>query len=122
MEANIRHTARLARLAVSEEDVRRLTPQFERILAAFEELAALELQAGDDSDRPWNEALLPRATRLRADEEQTSLALDELLRHAPEAHAGFYGVPKTVESPASNRSDEPEGRDASSDATSPPGE
>jgi len=88
----IRRTAALARLALGEDELTRLAPQFARILEAFQHLARAPAPAAEDqiADAP------PRA---RADEPAPSLAREALLSQAPAAEDGFYLVPKTVEAP-----------------------
>ena len=87
----IRRTAALARLALGEDELARLAPQFARILEAFQHLARAPAPPAEDEAAP--------SARARADEPAPSLAREALLSQAPAAEDGFYLVPKTVESP-----------------------
>ena len=88
--AVVRHTARLARLAVEPDEEQRLAAQFGRILAAFRSLSELDL--GDSPSDPPQAA----ASAARPDETRPSLAPDELLGPAPERVDDFFSVPKTI--------------------------
>jgi len=89
----VRATARLARLAVDDEEATRLAGEFARILSAFRVLAEAEL---DEADEPVGPPPVP-AARLRADEPRPSLPPEDVLAGAPRARDGFYVVPRTVE-------------------------
>jgi len=87
----VKKIAQLARLEVSNDEARRLAPQFARILEHFQTLAQLELPDVEP---------MAGATGLsnvqRADEPRPSLDRDELLAAAPDRRDDFYGVPKTI--------------------------
>jgi aspartyl/glutamyl-tRNA(Asn/Gln) amidotransferase C subunit len=84
----VRTLARLARLALTAEEERRLAPDLQRILAAFEVLARHAAVA----------APVPPsgAARTRGDEPQPSMPRAELLAAASATADGFFSVPKTV--------------------------
>lgn len=87
--AALRDLARLARLALSEEELRRFAPELERILEAFQVLAR---------HAPPGPPLAPElpAAWSRADEPLPSLAREALLASASTSEDGFFAVPKTV--------------------------
>jgi aspartyl-tRNA(Asn)/glutamyl-tRNA(Gln) amidotransferase subunit C len=89
----IRATARLARLALDEEELRALAPELGRILAAFEVLARFTAAAPAPEDAPPPAAA---GGRTRGDMPQPSLPREEILAAAPSSEDGFFAVPKTV--------------------------
>lgn len=89
-EDQVRQAARLARLHLDEEQVRRLAPQFERILSAFGELDRLSLPEPLAAETSAPAALRPDTPRAEAFDTEL------LLEQAPERIDRFFGVPKTV--------------------------
>ncbi|MSR63282.1 MAG: Asp-tRNA(Asn)/Glu-tRNA(Gln) amidotransferase subunit GatC [Planctomycetes bacterium] len=84
----LRKLASLARVRLEDDELRRLAPEFERILEAFGTLARADL--GTPAEAPE----LP--AHARADEPLPSLGRDALLAGAPQADEGFFVVPKTI--------------------------
>jgi aspartyl-tRNA(Asn)/glutamyl-tRNA(Gln) amidotransferase subunit C len=82
------HVARLARLALTEEEVERLGAQLSAILEAVGKVAELELDDVEPTAHPlevvnvWTE-----------DEPRPSLPVEEALANAPDREAGFFRVP-----------------------------
>jgi aspartyl-tRNA(Asn)/glutamyl-tRNA(Gln) amidotransferase subunit C len=92
----VRKLAHLARLALSEEELRRLAPELERILEAFAVLArhpGVPATAVPGAGEGTSE---PAAGRAREDQPQPSLPRAELLAAAGASSDGFFAVPKTV--------------------------
>jgi aspartyl-tRNA(Asn)/glutamyl-tRNA(Gln) amidotransferase subunit C len=87
----VRKVAALARLKVAPDEELRLAQQFGRILAAFHELAELDVAGAPEMAAPVRGAAV-----LRADEARASLPRERLLGGAPEREGEFYRVPKTV--------------------------
>jgi len=87
----VRELGRLARLALSEEELQRFVPELERILAAFEVLARHAPGAPRGEPAP--------CPRVRPDEPAPSLDREELLRATAHGRDGFFVVPKTVGGP-----------------------
>lgn len=89
IEDTIRRSAALARLELSEEEIRALVPQFARILDAFRQLAAFRApeELGQQGEG---------AGRVRADSPVPSLARERQMAGAPRTLEGFYAVPRTV--------------------------
>ena len=87
----VAHVARLARLALSEEELDRYTVQ----LAAVLEHAA-DVEALDTSGVPPTAHPLELLNVLRADEVRPSLDRDEVLAMAPEAEDGRFRVPRIL--------------------------
>jgi aspartyl-tRNA(Asn)/glutamyl-tRNA(Gln) amidotransferase subunit C len=92
VEIDIDHVARLARLALTEEEKRRLREQLGIILehaARVQEVAA--------EDVPPTAHAVPRSNVFRADTPQPSLEHDEAIAGAPEVEAERFKVPRVVE-------------------------
>jgi len=90
----VRRTAALARLSIDGDEAVRLGRDFERILAAFRDLATLDLTGAEGVERAGGDDAAPRA-----DEPAGSppvLGTELALRAAPEREDGFFRVPKTV--------------------------
>jgi aspartyl-tRNA(Asn)/glutamyl-tRNA(Gln) amidotransferase subunit C len=85
------HVARLARLALTDEEVERLTEELGAILDAVGVVAELDLADVSPTSHPldlvnvWDE-----------DEPRPSLALDEVFANAPERDGDLFRVPPTV--------------------------
>lgn len=86
------HVARLARLALSEEERDRMCAELTVILEHAEKIQALDL----DGIKPTAHAVALENV-LRADEVTPSLAQEEVLANAPEAEDGRFKVPRIVE-------------------------
>jgi aspartyl-tRNA(Asn)/glutamyl-tRNA(Gln) amidotransferase subunit C len=89
--ADVEHVARLARLALSDEEIDELTPQLASILAHAAQIAAL-----DTSDVPPTAHPLPLVNVLRADEPRPCLEREEVLAAAPEVDDGRFVVPRIL--------------------------
>jgi aspartyl-tRNA(Asn)/glutamyl-tRNA(Gln) amidotransferase subunit C len=85
----VRHVARLARLALSEEELAQHARELGRLLEAFEVLGRFPGIAP-------REAEAAERGRQRPDEPGSSLPAAEVLRGAPEVEQGFFAVPRTV--------------------------
>jgi aspartyl-tRNA(Asn)/glutamyl-tRNA(Gln) amidotransferase subunit C len=90
----VRRTAALARLSIGGEEAARLGRDFERILAAFRDLATLDLAGAEGMERGGGDE-----APLRPDEPAPappSLGAELVLRAAPQREDAFFGVPKTL--------------------------
>jgi aspartyl-tRNA(Asn)/glutamyl-tRNA(Gln) amidotransferase subunit C len=85
------HVARLARLALSDEEVERLTEQLGAILEAVGKVSELDL-----SDVPPTSHPLQLVNVLAEDEPRPSLPLDEVFANAPEREGDLFRVPPTA--------------------------
>jgi len=88
---DVAHVARLARLALTEDELDAFTPQ----LAAVLEQAA-DIEALDVSGIPPTAHPLPLVNVLRSDVVVPSLDRDEVLDQAPAAEAGLFRVPRIL--------------------------
>jgi aspartyl-tRNA(Asn)/glutamyl-tRNA(Gln) amidotransferase subunit C len=82
------HVARLARLALSDEEVDRLAAQLNAILEAVGKVGELDLADVEPTAHP-----LDLVNMWADDEPQESLSVDDALSNAPDREAGFFRVP-----------------------------
>jgi aspartyl-tRNA(Asn)/glutamyl-tRNA(Gln) amidotransferase subunit C len=82
------HVAKLARLALSDEEVERFREQLSAILEAVGKVAELDLEGVPPTSHP-----LDLVNVLAEDEPCPSLSRDEALAPAPDPDGGFFGVP-----------------------------
>ncbi len=82
------HVARLARLALTEEEVERLQGELNVILEAVGKVRELDLEGVEPTSHP-----LDLVNAWGDDEPQPSLPLERALSNAPEEEAGFFRVP-----------------------------
>jgi aspartyl-tRNA(Asn)/glutamyl-tRNA(Gln) amidotransferase subunit C len=87
----VRHVARLARLALSDDEVEALRAQLSNILAYAEKVG--EVAA---ADVPPTGHAYPLRNVFRDDEPRESLPPEEALAPAPAAEEGRFRVPKIV--------------------------
>jgi len=85
------HVARLARLALSEEEVEQFTVQLGAVLAHFASVAALDTSGVPPTSHP-----IPLANVLRPDERRPSLERDGVLGMAPAEEDGRFRVPRIL--------------------------
>ena len=90
--ATVRHIAKLARIAVSDDEVAALAPELSNILGWIE-----QLQEVDVSGVAPMTAVIPNVLRLRDDVVTEGDRRDEVLNNAPVAEHGFFAVPKVIE-------------------------
>ena len=92
--ADVEHVARLARLALTDDEVDRLTGELAAVLDHARDVAALELDGVPPTAHP-----LPLRNVLRADEVRPSLDRDEVLDAAPATEDGRFRVPRILDAP-----------------------
>jgi aspartyl-tRNA(Asn)/glutamyl-tRNA(Gln) amidotransferase subunit C len=88
----VRHIARLARIAMSDEELERLVPELNNILGWVEQLG----EVNTNGIEPLT-AVIDQKQRLRDDLVTEGNIREELLANAPEAQHGFFAVPKVIE-------------------------
>jgi aspartyl-tRNA(Asn)/glutamyl-tRNA(Gln) amidotransferase subunit C len=88
----VRHIARLARIAMSDEELERLVPELNAIIGWVEQLGEVDT----DGVEPLT-AVIEQKLRLREDVVTDGDCRDEVLANAPEAQHGFFAVPKVIE-------------------------
>ncbi|HEX6661208.1 MAG TPA: Asp-tRNA(Asn)/Glu-tRNA(Gln) amidotransferase subunit GatC [Sphingomicrobium sp.] len=88
----VRHIARLARIAMSDEELERLVPELNAIIGWVEQLA----EVNTDGVEPLT-AVIDQKLRLRDDQVTDGNIRDQVLANAPDAQHGFFAVPKVIE-------------------------
>jgi aspartyl-tRNA(Asn)/glutamyl-tRNA(Gln) amidotransferase subunit C len=82
------HVARLARLALDDEEVERMAAELSKVLDHIEKISELDLQ-----DVPPTSHVVDVVNALRADEPVPSFPAAVVLAQAPEPVGGGFGVP-----------------------------
>jgi aspartyl-tRNA(Asn)/glutamyl-tRNA(Gln) amidotransferase subunit C len=82
------HVARLARLALSDDEIDRLGAQLNAILEAVGKVSELDLADVEPTAHP-----LDLVNVWAEDEPQESLSVEDALANAPDREAGFFRVP-----------------------------
>jgi aspartyl-tRNA(Asn)/glutamyl-tRNA(Gln) amidotransferase subunit C len=88
----VRHIAKLARIAMSEEELKRLVPELNAIIGWVEQLD----EVNTDGVEPLT-AVIEQKLRLRDDVVDDGNIRDAVLANAPAAQHGFFAVPKVIE-------------------------
>ena len=86
------HIAKLAKLHLSEEEIKKYQEQLGRILEYFKKLEEL-----DTSNVKPLKHVLDVHNVFRADEPQASVSPEEALKNAPKRRDNFFEVPKVVD-------------------------
>jgi aspartyl-tRNA(Asn)/glutamyl-tRNA(Gln) amidotransferase subunit C len=86
----VEHVARLARLALSEEELERLGGQLSAILEAVSKVSELDLSGVEPTSHP-----LDRVNVWRDDEPRASWPLETALANAPASENHAFQVPPT---------------------------
>jgi aspartyl-tRNA(Asn)/glutamyl-tRNA(Gln) amidotransferase subunit C len=82
------HVARLARLALSDEEIERLGAQLNAILEAVGKVSELDLADIEPTAHP-----LDLVNVWAEDDPRDSLSNEDALANAPDSEAGFFRVP-----------------------------
>ena len=90
-EEDVRHIARLARIAVSEGELSDLAKELERVREWVARLRAVDVEGVDPIAGVFETELRRREDK----SEKTSR--DDILKNAPDKREGFFAVPKVVE-------------------------
>jgi aspartyl-tRNA(Asn)/glutamyl-tRNA(Gln) amidotransferase subunit C len=90
--ADVEHVARLSRLALTDDEIERLTVDLAAVLAHAADVASLDLEGVPPTAHP-----LPLRNVLRADVVRPSLDRDEVLAAAPAAEDGRFRVPRILD-------------------------
>ena len=88
----VRHIAKLARIAMSDDELDRLLPELNNILGWVEQLA----EVNTDGVEPLA-TVVDQKLRLRDDVVNDGNIREAILANAPEAQHGFFAVPKVIE-------------------------
>ena len=88
----VRHIARLARIAMSDEEIAALAPELNNILGWVEQLGEVNTEGVEPLT-----AVIDQKLRLRDDVVTDGDCRDAVLANAPAAEHGFFAVPKVIE-------------------------
>ncbi len=88
----VRHVAKLARIAMSDVEVEALVPELNNILGWVEQLAAVDTEGVEPLT-----AVIDQKLRLRDDVVNDGDSRDAVLKNAPNTQHGFFAVPKVIE-------------------------
>jgi len=88
----VRHISKLARIAMSDEELAQLVPELNAIIGWVEQLA----EVNTDGVEPLT-AVIEQKLRLRDDAVTDGNIREDVLANAPEAQHGFFAVPKVIE-------------------------
>jgi aspartyl-tRNA(Asn)/glutamyl-tRNA(Gln) amidotransferase subunit C len=91
-ESQVRHVAKLARLALSDAEIDKMVPELNNILGWVEQLGEVDT----DGVEPLT-AVIDLKLRLRDDVVDDGDVRDKVLANAPDAQHGFFAVPKVIE-------------------------
>lgn len=87
----VRYVASLARLALDDDEVRRLAPQLSRILEYAEQVGEVAAEDVPPTSHPY-----PLRNVFRDDEVRPSLPREDVLGPAPEVEDDRFAVPRIV--------------------------
>ena len=90
--ATVRHIAKLARIAATDDEIDALVPELNNILGWIEQLQEVDVTGIEPMT-----AVIPSALRLREDLVTDGGIRDAVLKNAPAAEHGFFAVPKVIE-------------------------
>lgn len=90
--ATVKRVARLARVAVSEEDAARMTGELNTILGFVEQLNEVDVSGVEPMT-----SVIPMEMRKRQDGVTDGGKADDIVANAPATDENFFLVPKVVE-------------------------
>jgi aspartyl-tRNA(Asn)/glutamyl-tRNA(Gln) amidotransferase subunit C len=88
---DVAHLARLARLAVSEDELDSFAGQLDAILGHVSQIQAVDVTGVEPTDNPLKDVNV-----FRQDVVEPCLTQDEALAEAPKAVDGRFGVPRIL--------------------------
>ena len=90
--ATVKRVARLARIAVSEEEANRMTGELNGILGFVEQLSEVNVEGVEPMT-----SVTPMAMKKRDDVVNDGSKADDIVANAPATDRNFFQVPKVVE-------------------------
>jgi aspartyl-tRNA(Asn)/glutamyl-tRNA(Gln) amidotransferase subunit C len=90
--ATVKRVARLARLAVTEDEAVRMTGELNGILGFVEQLSEVDVTGVEPMT-----SVTPMAMKMRRDEVTDGNMADRIVANAPLTEQNFFEVPKVVE-------------------------
>lgn len=92
LEIDIARVAKLARIALTDEELAAYAEQLEQILDHAERVQALPTEGVAPTSHP-----LPMVNAFRSDDTTESLDREDALASAPDTENGFFRVPKILD-------------------------
>jgi aspartyl-tRNA(Asn)/glutamyl-tRNA(Gln) amidotransferase subunit C len=93
----VRHIAKLARVAMSDDELARLEPELNNILGWIEQLSEVDTDGVEPLATVVDQKLRLRDDVIDADPLTGGNVRDAVLANAPDAQHGFFAVPKVIE-------------------------
>jgi aspartyl-tRNA(Asn)/glutamyl-tRNA(Gln) amidotransferase subunit C len=90
--ATVKRVARLARLAVTDDEAVRMTGELNGILGFVEQLSEVDVAGVEPMT-----SVIPMAMKMRRDEVNDGNIADRIVANAPLTEQNFFEVPKVVE-------------------------
>ena len=90
----VREIAKLARLALGDQEIARMTQDLDAILGYVDALRDLDTSETE----PMTHAV-PFDCPLRPDVEEPSLSIDDVLKNAPRREGNYFQVPRILPGP-----------------------
>ena len=90
--ATVKRVARLARLAVTEDEAVRMTGELNVILGFVEQLSEVDVSGVEPMT-----SVMPMAMKMRKDEVTDGNIAERIVANAPLTEQNFFEVPKVVE-------------------------
>jgi len=90
-EEQVRHVALLARLELSDDEIKQIGGDLNSILEHIDEIQQLDLEGVEPTAHP-----LDVVNMTRADVIKPGLSQDDALKNAPEAENGSFVIPQIV--------------------------
>ncbi len=91
-DIDLKNVAKLARLHLTDDEIRHLEGQVKGILDFVEQLKEVNVEGIEPTTHPF-----PVRDVFREDEPKPSLKIEEFLKTAPKAKGRFFEVPKIIE-------------------------
>lgn len=88
----VKRVAKLARIAVDDEDAERMTGELNAILGFVEQLGEVDIEGVEPMT-----SVIPIAMKKREDAVTDGDRADDIVANAPASHENFFVVPKVVE-------------------------
>ena len=90
--ATVRRIARLARIAVADDEIEHLQGELNAMLAFVEQLSEVNVEGVEPMT-----SVTPMAMKMRVDEVTDGGNAEAVLANAPQSEDDFYLVPKVIE-------------------------
>lgn len=91
-EKDVRYMAGLARLQLSEEEVKSFAEDMNDILGYMDQLSEVDTENVEPLEH-----VIELDSRFRKDEAKEPLSHEEALKNAPDADSDYFRVPKVIE-------------------------